>query len=271
MRAVCLSVLLLPGIFLADSSPALAAACAAPQTWVFKVSGTIHRDVPGFTEGLEVHDGRLYESTGDVVGETRINIIDRRTGRVSALRNDHHAYFGEGLTFFNNRIYQMSWREHRVFVFDLQGRKRAELKNPREGWGLTHDRHRLIASDGSSRLFFLAPGDFRTLGSVTVRVGDQELPSLNELEYVDGAVWANVFQDWRVVKIDPASGCVRGVADLSFLHTLLTPAERAQVDKDANFVLNGIAHDPADGSFIVTGKYWPVLFTGRFVPEREGR
>ena len=114
------------------------------------------------------------------------------------------------------------------------------------------------------RLFFLSPRDFSTLGSVTVRYGGQPVGNLNELEYVDGAIWANVFESWQVVKIAPATGCVLGVADLHGLYDRLSPDEKAKVDADGNFVLNGIAHDPASGQFILTGKYWPVLFTGRF-------
>jgi glutamine cyclotransferase len=258
-------VLLLAPASWSQAAPDGAAGCPAPKAYTFEVAGEIRRDVPGFTEGLEVHDGRLYESTGNVFGDTRINIIDRRTGKVTALRNDHHSYFGEGLTFFGGRLYQMSWREHRVFVFDKDGRRIRLLHNPREGWGLTHDDRRLIASDGSSRLFFLSPGDFRTLGSVGVRYGDQPVTNLNELEYVDGAVWANIFEDWHVIKIAPATGCVVGIADLRGLYDRLTPGEKTKVDADGNFVLNGIAHDPASGQFILTGKYWPVLFTGRFV------
>jgi glutamine cyclotransferase len=265
MRALSVGLLLWSGFAGAGAGPALAAGCAAPVPLAFDVTGTLHRDVPGFTEGLEMHGGRLYESTGDVFGETRINIIDRKTGKVTALRNDHRDYFGEGLTFFGDRIYQMSWREHAVFVFDLNGKRIGRLHNPREGWGLTHDARRLIASDGSSRLFFLSPRDFGTQATITVRLEDREVANLNELEYVDGAIWANVFEDWRVLKIAPATGCVLGVADLRGLYDRLSPAEREKVNADSNFVLNGIAHDPASGQFIVTGKYWPVLFTGRFV------
>jgi glutamine cyclotransferase len=266
MRALPFAFLFLFAATAASAQPA----CPAPRRLSFEVTGELRRDVPGFTEGLEVHAGQLYESTGDVFGETRINVIDRRSGKVTALRNAHHRYFGEGLTFFGGRLYQMSWREHRVFVFDTAGRPAGELRNPREGWGLTHDSSRLIASDGSSQLFFLSPDNFATLGAVTVREGGREVANLNELEYVDGAVWANVFEDWRILKIAPATGCVLAVADLHGLYDRLTPGEKARVDADSNFVLNGIAHDPANGQFILTGKYWPVLFTGRFVESREG-
>lgn len=261
---ILLLALTLTGVWV--SAAGAAAICPAPKALDFHVTGIIHRSAPGFTEGLEIHDGRLYESTGNVFGNTGINVINRRTGKVTALRDDGQAYFGEGLTFFGGRLYQMSWREHRVFVFDTDGRLLKELHNPREGWGLTHDARRLIASDGSDRLFFLSPKDFSTLGSVQVRLKADPVSNLNELEYVDGAVWANVFENWRILKIAPTTGCVLGVANLHGLYERMTPAERASVDRDSNFVLNGIAHDPASGQFIVTGKFWPVLFTGNFGP-----
>jgi glutamine cyclotransferase len=179
--------------------------------------------------------------------------------------NAGKSYFGEGLTVFGGKTYQMSYREHRVFVFDSQMRKLPELSNPREGWGLTHDGKELIASDGSSKLFFLSPQDFSTRRSVTVRDQDREVRSINELEYVQGAIWANVFESWWVLRISPASGCVEAKADLNSLQTLMTTMDRLAIGADDNFVLNGIAHDPASGRFILTGKYWPMLFTGHFV------
>ena len=240
-------------------------ACPAPKAMRFEVTGQVRRSDLGFTEGLEFHDGALYESSGDLYGTSRIERIDPVTGKATLLYDGGHRYFGEGLTIFNNRIYQMTWREHRVFLRDLSGKALREFHNPREGWGLTHDDHRLIASDGSDRLFFLRPSDFATLGSVAVREGDQAINQINELEYVDGAVYANVFETWRVLKIDPGNGCVLAAADLSSLHGRFGEADREIIDAENNFVLNGIAHDPKSGLFTITGKYWPVLFTGRFV------
>ncbi len=158
----------------------------------------------------------------------------------------------------------MTWREHRVFVFDAQLHRTEELHNPREGWGLTHDDRRLIASDGSDKIFFIAPGDFSTLGSVTVRRGTAPVANLNELEYAGGAIYANIYETWHVVRISPATGCVEAEADLSGLHDRMSPEDRRKVDFDNNFVLNGIAYDPGAQRFILTGKYWPLLFTGRF-------
>jgi glutamine cyclotransferase len=240
-------------------------ACPAPTAMRFEVTGQVRRSDLAFTEGLEFHNGALYESSGDVFGTSRIERIDPATGKATVLHDAGHSYFGEGLTIFGGRIYQMTWKEHRVFLRDLSGRSLREFRNPREGWGLTHDASRLIASDGSERLYFLRPSDFSTLGSVVVREGAQAIDRINELEYVDGAVFANVFETWRVLKIDPGSGCVRAVADLSSLRARFGDADRDLIESDGNFVLNGIAHDPKTGLFTVTGKYWPLLFTGRFV------
>jgi len=239
--------------------------CPAPKAMRFEVAGQVRRSDLAFTEGLEFHNGALYESSGDVFGTSRVERIDPVTGKATVLYDAGHRYFGEGLTIFGGRIYQMTWKEHRVFLRDLNGKALREFSNPREGWGLTHDASRLIASDGSERLFFLRPSDFATIGSVVVREGTQAINQINELEYVDGAVYANVFTTWRVLKIDPASGCVLAAADLSGLHARFAQADREVIDSDGNFVLNGIAHDPKTGLFTVTGKYWPVLFTGRFL------
>jgi glutaminyl-peptide cyclotransferase len=251
-------------LLLLAAGPAAAAQCPAPRSMTFHVEKQIPRDVVGYTEGLEMQGGRLYESTGDYFGDSRINRIDLATGHVTELVNAHKDYFGEGMTFFGRRIFQMTWREHQVFVFDRRFRRVQELANPREGWGLTHDARRLIASDGSDKLFFLSPKDFSTLSEVTVMRGAKSQPMINELEYVGGVVYANVYEDWHILRIAPATGCVLAEADLSSLRDLMTPADRRKVDFDGNYVLNGIAYDPANRKFIVTGKYWPMLFMGRF-------
>lgn len=246
------------------AGPALAQSCPVPKTLTFRVEKQIRRDVPGFTQGLEMDKGVLLEGTGNFVGDTRINHIDPATGKVTALMNAGKRYFGEGVTVLGDRIYQMTWRENQVFVFDRQMRLLREMKNPRDGWGLTHDGTRLIASDGSSRLFFLSPDDFRTLGAVRVARGGRTVDNLNELEYVDGAVWANIFETWEMVKINPVTGCVEATADLRPLRARMNSMERSLIDSDSNFVPNGIAYDAASGQFILTGKYWRTLFFGRF-------
>jgi glutamine cyclotransferase len=251
-------------LFALLAAPACAAVCPPPRNMVFHVERQLHRDAIGFTEGLEMHDGQLYESTGDYFGDSRINRIDLNSGKVTALLNAGKSYFGEGLTVFGGRFYQMTWREHLVFVFDSGMRRLATLANPREGWGLTHDRTRLIASDGSDRIFFIAPQDFHTLGSLPVMRGSRALSDLNELEYVQGAIYANVYETWNIVRISPDTGCVEAEADLKNLREAMSAADRRKIDFDENFVLNGIAYDPAARRFILTGKYWPMLFIGRF-------
>jgi glutaminyl-peptide cyclotransferase len=258
-----------PGLLLLvltlSASSALAAPCPAPKTLAFVVEKTVHRSKPGFTEGLEIQGGALMESTGDVFGNSGINRIDLKTGHVQTLLNAGRRYFGEGLTEFAGRYYQMTYTEHRVFVFDAHLKPLHELTNPREGWGLTHDATRLIASDGSDKLFFLSPDDFSTLETLPVLDQDQPVRNLNELEYVRDAIWANVFEHWTVLKISPRTGCVEAKADITPLRGHMTGAERAEIAKDDNFVPNGIAFDAVRGQFVLTGKYWPMLFFGQFV------
>jgi glutamine cyclotransferase len=258
----CLTGLLL---VLSSARAVAAPSCPIPEALTFRVEREIHRDALGFTEGLEMHDGAIWESTGDLFGESRINRIDPETGHVTTPVNAGKHYFGEGMTFFGGRLYQMTWREHRVFVFDHDMHQGPELSNPREGWGLTHDDNELIASDGSSRLYFLSPRDFTTRRVLPVVQAGRYLENINELEYVQGAIWANVFEDWMLVRISPETGCVEATVDLEPLRERMSPADRKLVDSDANFVPNGIAYDPASGLFILTGKYWPVLYFGRFV------
>ena len=240
-------------------------ACPAPRAMRFEVSEQVRRSAPGFTQGLEYRDGVLFESTGNIVGTSRVQRIDPRTGQVTTLQDGGNAYFGEGMTILDDRIWQLTYREGRVFQRDLSGQQLREFRNPREGWGIVHDGRRLIVSDGSDRLWFHRPSDFATLGSVQVRVPDGPVHGLNELEYVKGEVFANIFTTWRIVKIAPATGCILAVADLSGLRARMPAAELARLDGESNFVLNGIAYNPATGLFTLTGKYWNYLFTGRFV------
>ena len=164
MRALLIFLLLLPAVASAAEK------CPVPKILTFQVEKEVRRSAVGFTEGLEVHDGALFESTGDFYGDSRINRIDPVTGHVTALMNAGKKYFGEGMTFFAGKLYQMTWRENLVFVFDAAMHRLPELKNPREGWGLTHDGSELITSDGSDTLFFLSPHDFSVRRGVKVTI-----------------------------------------------------------------------------------------------------
>lgn len=240
-----------------------APACAPPKTLNFTIVRQFPRDASGFTEGLEVHNGDIFESTGSMFGGSRLMRMTPQ-GHVTVLLDVGARFFGEGLTILHDQIYQLSWKDHRVFVYDLKGRLQRSMRNDREGWGLTHAGERLIFSDGSARLFFADPKTFATLGSVEVRRGDVPVTMINELEWVDGKIWANVFETRQILRIDPASGCVEGEAQMDTLWDHMRPADRDYTGEDGNFVLNGIAWNPALKLFYLTGKEWPVVFSGRF-------
>lgn len=242
--------------------------CPAPKVFNFQAIAEIRRDVRGFTEGLEMHGDVIYESTGKFGQNSRINSIDPRDGRISTLVSADASYFGEGITFFGDRLYLLTYLEHRAYIFDKNMRRIKEVAYNREGWGLTHNSNQLIASDGSNSLYFLSPEDFSTTRILQVLDRAEPLRKLNELEYVDGAIWANIFETWEVVKISPNTGCVQGRADLVPLRSLMTQSDRRAISANGNFLPNGIAYDSLRKLFVVTGKNWPMLYTGRFVEVR---
>jgi glutaminyl-peptide cyclotransferase len=250
---------------LIDCGVARADDCPAPKPLIFRIEGEIKRDVLGFTQGLEMHGGTLFESTGALAGDTRLNTIDPASGRVTQLANFGKKFFGEGLTILHDNIFQLSWQEHEVFVYDLRGKLTRKMRNPREGWGLANDGTSLIFTDGGDRLYYANPETFEITRSVPVRYGATALGAMNEIEHVEGKIYGNVFMTWSIVRVEPSTGCVDAIAELQPLWGRLSPQERAHVDSDSNFVLNGIAYDKAKSLFYVTGKNWRTIFTGRFV------
>ena len=228
-------------------------AVVRPERLVVQVLAALPHDRSRFTEGLELDDGVLYESTG-LYGRSALWADDWRTGAVLARAALPNGLFGEGTTVVGDRIWQLTWREG--IALD---RRRSDLAVIREvpyqgqGWGLCFDGRRLVMSDGSGRLTFRDPRGFARTGAVEVTDAGRPVRNLNELECADGAVWANVWHSDEILRIDPATGAVTGTADAS---GLLTPAERRGAD-----VLNGIAALPGDGSqFLLTGKFWPRMF-----------
>lgn len=230
----------------------------------FQVDRQITRSNTGFTQGLEFYKGKLFESTGLLAGGTRLDTITP-AGAVKTLDNFGQQFFGEGLTILNDQIYQLSWTEHRVAVYDMKGKLLRRMTNPREGWGLTHDGKNLITSNGSTKLFFVSPKDFSLVRTLPVFSGPDPQAELNELEYVDGKIYANVFLTDLIVRIDANSGCVDATADLSDLKSRMSGDEIRHIDSDLNYVLNGIAYDPSQHLFYITGKSWQSIFTGHFV------
>ena len=245
--------------------PAAAApVCPAPARLKFEIAQTIERDRLGLTQGLEFRDGRLYESTGRIDNTTQLNVI-APSGKVTTLKDLGNSVFGEGLTILNDEIFQLTWKENKVFVYDLSGKLRRTMTNPRPGWGLTNDGKSLIFTDGGSSLIYADPKTFAITREVQVRLGARDVRDLNELERVGDHIFANIFLTKEIVRIDYATGCIDGVADLGVLWSAMGDAERQRIDRAANYVLNGIAYDGQTGLFYVTGKRWRYIFAGRFV------
>ncbi|MDO8861208.1 glutaminyl-peptide cyclotransferase [Haliea sp. E1-2-M8] len=216
-----------------------------------------------FVQGLQIVDGKLYLSSG-LYGRSRLLRYRFADGELLDQRHLHPRLFAEGLTVFGDRVFQLTWRARRMLVFTRDDLSPAAVFTlPGEGWGLTDNGRELIYTDGSHYLHFLDPDNGRHLRSVAVTEQGRPVVHLNELEWIDGKVWANVWQTDRIVVIDPASGEVSASVDL---RGLLPPAER-QPDTD---VLNGIASNPEDNSLWVTGKNWPWLYRIELVPATAG-
>jgi glutamine cyclotransferase len=240
----------------------LAQECAAPAKMQFNVSSRIVRDRTGFTQGLEFRDGRLYESTGNVGGTTQLNTISL-DGKVTNLADQGRRVFGEGLTILNDEIVQLTWQEREVFVYDLAGKLKRRMRNPRDGWGLSNDGTNLLFTDGGTSLHYADPTTFKLGKAVGIRTARSDIAGVNELEFVDGKLYGNIFTTRSVVRFDPASGCIDALADLSVLWQIMTPQERASTAPSEN-VLNGIAYDARTGLFYLTGKRWRAIYVGRF-------
>jgi glutamine cyclotransferase len=217
-------------------------------------------DRAAFTQGLIVRDGFLYESTGQY-GQSTLRKVELETGRVVQRRPIDATYFAEGLTAVGRRLLQLTWKANVGFVYDLDSFEPiGTFRYPGEGWGLTYDGRRLIMSDGTAQLRFLDPDTWEEQGRVTVMEGRVPVSMLNELEYVDGEIYANVWGSDRIAIIDPDSGRVGAWVDLA---GMLRPAARRGTED----VLNGIAYDAGGDRLFVTGKYWPTLFEIRVRPD----
>jgi glutamine cyclotransferase len=225
---------------------------AAPARIGYRIVESFTHDPSAFTQGLLYHDGRLLESTGQF-GASSLREVEIRTGRVIRRVELPRHEFGEGLALAGGQLFQLTWRNGVAYrwnptTFAALG----SLPFEGEGWGLAFDGKELVQSDGSARLTFRSPDTFAPTRVLDVsRAGTPQF-YLNELEWIDGAIWANVWMSDEIVRIDPASGRVTGVLDLT---GLLTPEEASRAD-----VLNGLAWDPGGKILYVTGKYWPRLF-----------
>ena len=225
-----------------------------PVEYGYSVIARYPHDPTAFTEGLVYDGGVLYEGTG-LVGKSSLRRVDLRTGATEQSVDLPAPYFGEGITTFGSKIYQLTWQSKVGFVYDKDGFASAgKFIYDTEGWGLTHDAKSLIMSDGTRTLYYLDPQTLRVTGQLHVAGGPEAIVDmrLNELEYVKGEIYANVWPTDYIVVIDPGSGEVVGWVDMV---QLLNAEQRSKTD-----VLNGIAYDAAGDRVFVTGKYWPSLF-----------
>jgi glutamine cyclotransferase len=230
---------------------------AATPVYGYQVVRTYPHDPNAFTQGLLLRDGFLYESTG-LEGASSIRKVELETGRVELERSISSRYFGEGIVDWKDRLIELTWKHQLGFIYDLDDfETRGEFSYPGEGWARTRDDHRIIMSDGTARLRFLDPETLKETGGVTVTDDGQPVDQLNELEWVKGEIYANIWQTDRIARIDPATGQVKSWIDLA---GLLPAEDRWRAD-----VLNGIAYDAKADRLIVTGKLWPRLYEIRLV------
>ena len=245
--------------------PTGAAASQVPReipVYTYRVVHEYPHDPRAFTQGLVIADTALLEGTG-LRGQSTLRRVELETGKLLQVHELSAMHFGEGITVYGDKIIQLTWKANIGFVYDKQSFKLLRtFYFPNEGWGITHDGKRLIMSDGSASLHFWDPETFEEIGAVTVQANGRPVTSLNELEYIGGEIFANIWQSDIIARISPHTGEVLAWVDL---RGILSAQDREQgVD-----VLNGIAYDPDGERLFVTGKQWPKLFEIELVPIRK--
>lgn len=234
----------------------------APEIYSYELINTYPHDPNAYTQGLEFFNGILYESTGQY-GNSSLRKIDFTTGKVLDKLELDASYFGEGLSFVNNQLVQLTWKENIGFVYnpdDFTLLDSFQYEKSKEGWGICAGENTLYKTDGTEKLWTLDPETFKEKGYVEILTHNKYINKVNELEYVDGLVYANTYQFNKevVVIIDPQSGVVKGVVDFSGLKEKVTKHNRLDV-------FNGIAYHPERNTFFVTGKYWDKLFEVKII------
>ena len=247
------SFLLILSAFCMRAATACSSSAQQVRTYGYKVEETFPHDVSSYTQGLFFQDGQLYESAGQY-GESSFRKVDLKTGKVLKRISFEGRYFVEGSCMMNGRLYVLTWQEKECFVYDAATLdKLGSFLYQGEGWGLTTDGKSLIMSDGTSTITFRNPETFAAERTVTVTLRGKNVLYLNELEYIKGEIWANVYGTDQIVRIDPSNGVVTSVINLRGI----LPAQLRQPRTD---VLNGIAYDPKSGGIYVTGKNWPKMY-----------
>jgi glutaminyl-peptide cyclotransferase len=241
-----------------DNNNGSAAAIPPPANLNYTVLNVYPHDTSSFTEGLLLHEGNLLESTGNK-GRSKLLQVDIKTGKIKKSIKLSDDYFGEGITVLNGKIYQLTYQEHKVFVYDLNFNKLPqEFEWPYEGWGMTTDGKSLIINTGGSNLYFVNPETFKIERTLGVTNNNGYVSMINEMEWVDGAIYANIWQTNEIIKINPQTGLVEAKADFTDI------LKKSNVPDSSSESFNGIAYNPSTKTFYVTGKWWPALFEIRF-------
>ena len=222
----------------------------------YTIVSTFPHDTSSYTQGLIWQNGTLYEGTG-LENHSELMKVDLKTGKATQAISIDPNFFGEGITILHDTLYQLTWQDQKVLVYDSKTFKKIkEFTWEHEGWGITHNGNELIVSTGESNIYFVDPQTFKIKRIISVTDNNGPVGNLNELEYADGALYANKYLTDYIYKIDPSNGHVSGVLNMS---GLLAKAGQV-VDTESGYVLNGIAYDSAKKSFYITGKKWPSLF-----------
>ncbi len=228
---------------------------STPEIYTYEIVNEFPHDIKAYTQGLEFHNGVLYESTGHK-GTSYLRKVDYKTGKVLQQIDLENTYFGEGLTILNEKIYQLTWQNKMGFIYDRKDFKKLDNFNygeSKEGWGLANDGTKIFKSDGTEKIWFLDPSSLKEEGYIETVTDKSVFNKANELEYVDGKLYANVYQKESMMIINAKNGAIEGVINFGGLKSKVT-------QHDALDVLNGVAYHPERKTFFVTGKNWDKMF-----------
>lgn len=223
-----------------------------PVKYTYNIKAVYPHDTNSYTQGLQFVDGVLWEGTGEW-GKSALQKVDLQSGKAEVLASLPKSEFGEGITVLGDKVYQLTWTNNKVHVYDLQGNHLKDMRYVGEGWGLTSDGESLYMSNGTTDIYKMNPETFKREGKITVTMRGEAVNFINELEWIDGKIWANVYTTDYVVIINPQTGIVEGLIDFTGLLKPEDVTERTDV-------LNGIAYDAEGKRIFVTGKLWNKLF-----------